>query len=190
MVPGQAEPGRRLPSPPPPPPPPAAAAAVRPAPRSPALIGSAPRPGRSLAARAATREQQGRWCLSRAQNHLTRSGGGGRRSHEEGGPARPSPLPSTSARTSVLPSHAPCSSPLPCLLRTAGGHSNGRCTPDMWENCSPTPVVVAQPIFTDARDVLGHKGDKTGTNSDPACPQVARRLIKIGPLRAQQVSAE
>lgn len=47
-------------------------------------------------------------------------------------------------------------------------------------DCPPPTIVLAQPVFIDAREVLGHK---TGTDSDPACPQVAPRLIEPGPLR-------
>lgn len=49
-------------------------------------------------------------------------------------------------------------------------------------DCPPPTIVLAQPILTDAREVLGHKGHKTGTTLDPACPQVAPRLMEIGPL--------
>lgn len=47
----------------------------------------------------------------------------------------------------------------------------------------PTTVVLTQPLFIDAREDLGHEGHKTGTDSDPACPQGAPRLIKTGRLR-------
>ena len=50
-------------------------------------------------------------------------------------------------------------------------------------DCPTTTIVLAQPIFIDAREVLGHKGQRTGTALDPACPQVASRLMGIGPLR-------
>lgn len=40
----------------------------------------------------------------------------------------------------------------------------------------PPTIVLAQPILTDAREVLGQKGHKTGTTLDPACPQVAPKV--------------
>lgn len=39
--------------------------------------------------------------------------------------------------------------------------------------------MLAQLILTDAREVLGQKGHKLETTLDPACPQVAPRLMEI-----------
>ncbi|VCW69068.1 unnamed protein product, partial [Gulo gulo] len=108
----------------------------------------------------------------------------GRRSHEEGGPAGRALCPP--------PSRAPRSCPAtrlaPRRLSAFLGALEAIATGDaLWAfggrtDCAPT-MVLAQPVFTDARNVLGGTRDtKTETDSDPACPHVARRLIELGSL--------
>lgn len=131
---------------------------------------------RSLAAQAAIREQQGRWCPSRARNHLTRNRGGGRRSHEEGGPAgrafcsppQPAPRPAqprTLFLTALLTS---LELRRPSQREMLFGHLEELIV-------LPEQLYSPKPTFIDVCKVLGHK---TGTDRDPACfPPVFRRLI-------------
>lgn len=131
---------------------------------------------RSLAAHAAIREQQGRWCPSRARNHLTRNRGGGRRSHEEGGPAGrafcspPQPAPRPAQPRTLCLTALLASSELrrPSQREMLFGHLEGLIVP-------PEQLHSPNPTCIDVCEVLGHK---TGTDPDPACfPPVVRRLI-------------
>lgn len=129
-----------------------------PPPQSPALIGSSQRPSRSLAALAAIQGQQGRWCPSRARNHLTRNPGGGggvtRRVAPQG-----SPLLSAPARTSVLPNHVHCFSQAARFPRNSGDY--------LWVfgriDCPPSTIVLAQTNLLMSAKCWGTKLERTRT---------------------------